>query len=226
LHHNLAKIKVHTLYEGALALESVFLSYSFSKPEDRLIAAELEDVFRSFGVRTVTGLNLGGNQLTDEVKALIKESDGLVALASRREQLASGDWITHPWIRDEFGYAKSVGKNAIALVEDGVSTNGAYESYERIPFERNNLAPALLKLSKTLGIWKDKAGKRIKVRLLPDELFENMQSPSFQYQFISRGIYLHLQGVRDDYLIEVQVSSPSGVLRSRATAQTMPITVE
>ena len=223
-------------------MESVFLSYSFSKPEDRIIVAELEDVFRSFGVRTVTGLNLGGNQLTEEVKSLINASDALVALASRREQLASGDWITHPWIRDEFAYAKALEKHAIVLLEDGVPPNGAYQSYEYIPFERNNLAPALLKLSKTMGIWKDKTGSRLKVRLLPDELFENMQSPSYQYQFISRGnslgwravnpvlepggIFLHLEGARDDYLIEVQVSSPTGVHRSRATAQTMPITVE
>ncbi len=224
------------------ALESVFLSYSFSKSEDRVIAAELEDLFRSFGIRTITGLNLGGNQLTDEVKSLIGQSDGLVALASRREQLASERWVTHPWIHDEFGHAKSIGKKAIAIVEEGVSTNGAYESHERILFERSNLAPALLKLAKTLGIWKDKAGNRLKVRLLPDELLEDLQSPSCQYRFISRGIslnwrdvnpvlepggiYLHLQGVRDDYLIEVQVSSPNGVRRSRATAQTMPITVE
>ncbi len=223
-------------------MESVFLSYSFSKPEDRLIISDVEDLFRSFGVRTITGLNLGGNQLTDEVRALIDQSDALVALASQREQLASGEWVTHPWVRDEFAYAKSIGKNAIALVEKDVTTGGAYESYERIPFDRNNSAPALLKLAKTLGVWKEKAGNRLKVRLLPDDLLDDLKSPSFQYQFNSLGnslgwhdvepvlepggIYVHVIGARDDYLIEVKVSDSQHIKRSRATSQTMPVTVE
>ena len=223
-------------------MKSIFLSYSFSKPEDRVIVAEVEDLFRSMGVRTVTGLNLGGGQLTDEVKLLISQVDGLVALASRREQLASGDWVTHPWVIDELGHARSINKNTIGLVEDGVAINGAYQSNERIHFNRNDVTPAILKLAKTIGLWKEKAGNRLKVRLLPDGLIENLESPSCQYQFISRGnflgwndvkpviepggAYIHLQGVRDDYLIEVKVSSPAGVLSSRATSQSMPITVE
>jgi len=223
-------------------LKSVFLSYSFSKPEDRNLVVEIEELLRSFGIRLETGLNLGGNQLTDEIKSLIERADGLIALASRRDRLDSGEWVTHPWIRDEFAYAKANNKSSIALVEDGVRTNGAYESYERIPFDREDPSPALLKLAKTLGIWKDKAGNRLKVRLLPDDIVDELESPSYKYQFVSRGdslgwkdiepvlepggIYLHLQGVRDDYLIEVEVSSRNGVRRSRATAQTMPITVE
>ena len=194
-------------------MKSIFLSYSFSKPEDRVIVAEVEDLFRSMGVRTVTGLNLGGGQLTDEVKLKIYETDGLVALASRREQLTSGDWVTHPWVIDEIGHARSIGKNTIALVEDGVTINGAYQSNERIHFDRNDATSAILKLAKTLGIWKEKAGNRLKVRLLPDGILEDLQSPSCQYQFISRGnflgwndvtpvlepggAYIHLQGVRD-----------------------------
>lgn len=223
-------------------LESIFLSYSFSKPEDRVIVAELEDVFRSLGLLAVPGLNLGGEQLTDAVKARIRDSDGLVALASRRDQLASGAWVTHPWIRDEYGYAKSTDMNAILLLENGVANDGAYASHEYIPFDRSNLTPALLKLAKTPGIWKDRAGNYLKVLLLPDDLLENLQSPSFQYQYISRGdslgwqdvrpvkepggLFLHLNGARDGYLIEVKVSSPGGVRLSKATAQAMPITVE
>lgn len=223
-------------------MESIFLSYSFSTPEDRSIVVEIEELLRSFGIKLETGRNLAGGQLTDEVKSLIRHSDGLIALASRRERVDSGDWITHPWIRDEFGYAKAINKPSIALVEDGVRTNGAYENYERIPFTRDDTSPALLKLAKTLGIWKDKAGNRLKVRLLPDDIVDELESPSYKYQFVSRGdslgwediepvlepggIYLHLQGVRDDYLIEVEVSSRNVVRRSRATAQTMPITVE
>jgi len=223
-------------------MDSIFLSYSFSKPEDLDIVRQVEDLFRSFGIITRTGLNLGGHQLTDQVFSLIDQSDALVAIASRREELVEGGWATHPWIRDEVGHARTTQKNAIVLVEDGVSSGGAYESYERIDFQRNNLDPALLKLAKTVGIWNDKAGNHLKVRLLPDDLLEQMNSPSCEYQFISRGntlgwnevkpilepggAYLHLQGVRSDYLIEVRVSGRNEIRRSRATAQSMPITVE
>lgn len=223
-------------------MDSIFLSYSFSKPEDLDIVRQVEDLFRSFGIITRTGLNLGGHQLTDKVFSLIDESDALVAIASRREELVGGGWVTHPWIRDEVGHARTKQKSTIVLAEDGVSSGGAYESYERIDFQRDNLDPALLKLAKTVGIWNDEAGNHLKVRLLPDDLLEKMNSPSCEYQFISRGntlgwnevkpilepggAYLHLKGVRSDYLIEVKVSGQNEIRRSRATAQSMPITVE
>lgn len=223
-------------------MESVFLSYSFTKPEDRLIVSDVEDLFRSFGVRIITGLNLGGNELTPEIRELIDRSDALVSLATQREQLVSGEWVTHPWILEEFGYAKSIGINAIAILENDVTMGGGLERSEYIPFDRANSAEAMLKLAKTLGVWKEKAGNRLKVRLLPDDLLDDLNLPSIQYQFNSLGsplgwhdvkpvlepggVYVHVNGARDDYLIEVKVFDRDHTKCSRATSQSMPVIVE
>jgi len=86
-------------------MDSAFISYSFSKHEDRDIVFEIENVFRSFGVRTDNGRDLGGEELTDEVMQKIDNNDCLVALGSRRDQLTSGEWQTHGWIVDEYRWS-------------------------------------------------------------------------------------------------------------------------
>jgi len=223
-------------------MDSIFLSYSFSKPEDRVIVADIEDIFRSFDLRANAGTNLGGDDIDDGVRDQIAQSEGIVAVASRRNSLGEGKWTTHDWIRDELAIARTSGKQSIVLIEDGVEMGGSSQNREHIPFHRDDINPALLKLAKTLGIWKKKAGNRLKVRLLPDELADELNVATFQYRFIFRGeamdwhsitpipepggIFLTLRGVRDGYLIQVNVSSPKGVRSSPATAQTMPIKVE
>lgn len=224
-------------------MDSIFLSYSFSKPEDRLIVMEIDDVFRSLDLRPLTGLNLGGEQLDAEVQNLIRQTDGLVALASRRERKDNGGWTTHDWITGELNFGRFEEKPSVALVEDGVELGGFGQLHEYIPFDRDNLDPAMLKLAKTLGVWKRKAGKRLKIRLLPDALADELPIATFRYQYVFRGdqlgwkdvkpvlepggIFVHLSGARDGYLIEVEVDNPQRASRrSPATAQTTPVQVE
>ncbi|HEY5990157.1 MAG TPA: hypothetical protein VIV12_27790, partial [Streptosporangiaceae bacterium] len=126
----------------------VFLSYHFRGDGD--LAQAVERLLSSHDALPAKGRRLGGEQLTAEVRRLIENCDGLIALMTRREPLGDGDrWVTHPWVRDEYGHARATDKPAIALVEDGVEVEGAYAGHEWIPLDRESPLEAFLALSET-----------------------------------------------------------------------------
>lgn len=220
-------------------MNGVFLSYSFSHTQDLPLVGEIEDLLRCFGVRPETGRHLGGHELLDEIKKIIDRSDALIALATRREELQNGKWHTHPWVRDEYTYARAHDIPAIIMIEEGVEIGGAYDRHEYIVFKRDDPAPAFLKLAKTLGLWKNRSGTYLRVRLLPEDISSVAHRADCQYQFVERGAqlgwntadpvnepggtFLYLKGVRDGYLIQVRITHDGQVRQSPATDQSMPI---
>ncbi|MEM7305270.1 MAG: toll/interleukin-1 receptor domain-containing protein [Planctomycetota bacterium] len=219
-------------------MRSLFLSYSFSKHEDRLLVSEIEDVVRCHNVVQDNGKHLGGDALTDEIRRRIEEADALVALATRRDQLASGRWTTHPWVRDEFGHARAHDKPAILILETEVDHGGAYAAHEWIELDRASPAAAMLKLSKTIALWRADAGRHLRVQLVAEDL-DGGHLSECRYRFAYRGQYgewtpgqpilepggcfLEINGVREGRLIEVQLLRDGQRWRSRATPQFTPI---
>jgi hypothetical protein len=204
-------------------MNSAFVSYHFSD-EDRPLVTHVERLLASHGVFIRTGNTLGGGPLAREVLELIEAADGLVALMTRRDALAGGtEYTTHPWVTDEYNHARSIKKPAIALVEAGVRTGGAYQEHERIPLDRANLVPALLKLSETIGKWKRDAGRTLMVRIRPDDTAARMAADdaACEYRLWVRdrasdwrpatlipegeGTFVYVQGVKDDTRVQVRV---------------------
>src|SRR5215216_4180195 len=100
-------------------MDRVFIAHRFDAP-GRALASEVEDLLTSYELNATTGRELGGDELDDTVKKKIEEADALIALMTRREQLAgSNKWVTHPWVINEYDYAVSKNKRAIAVVETG-----------------------------------------------------------------------------------------------------------
>jgi len=131
----------------------VFLSYSFSGADSDL-AQGLECLFSSQNVPVVTGRRLSGGQLTPEVRQRIDGSDGVVALKTRRERVSDPSenrWRSSPWIDYEYAHVRDNGKQAIALVEDGIEIPGPFENSERIPFDRADMLEAFLGLDRWSG---------------------------------------------------------------------------
>ncbi len=206
----------------------VFLSYSFHGEDSDLVQA-LERLLSSHNILIDRGRRLGGGQLTPEVRQLIDGSDGLVALKTRRERVgdpAENRWRSSPWIDYEYTHARDQGKYAIALIEDGVESDGPFQDFERIPFRRADPLEAFLALSETLRIWKERVGIQRVVQIRPDELGRVVRTNSdlkCRYRFVSRegargqwvetepvlqpsGTLLFLKGVQgDDTLIEVEI---------------------
>ena len=206
----------------------VFLSYSFSGEDSDLVQG-LERLLSSQNILVAKGRRLGGGQLHPEVRQRIDGSDGLVALKTRQERVGDpgeNRWRSSGWIDYEYQYARDQGRQAIALVEDGVETDGPFESYERIAFDRTDPLEAFLALAETLRLWKERIGIQRVVQIRPDDLgrvFRTNRDLTCRYRFIDQegmrgewvdaepilqasGTLLYLRGVQDDdTLIEVEI---------------------
>jgi hypothetical protein len=223
-------------------MRTIFLAYAFREPDHEL-AATVERLLASHNVRAVTGEALGGEAITPEVQARIARADGLIALLTRRDQLASGGWTTHDWVKDEIGYARGLDKPAIALLETEVALGGAYAQNEYVPLDRANLAEALLQLSETVGEWKRRAGRTLKVQILPDDLASTLAGVdglTCRYRFVeggtlrdwqpadlipeTGGAFLYLRGVQDDHLVQIEIRrTDQRSWFSVATSQHVPV---
>jgi hypothetical protein len=219
---------------------NIFLAFSF-RAEDKPLVGYIDRLLASQFVQVRTGENLGGGQLTPEVQRRIDECDALVGLLTRREQLASGGWTTHQWVLDELGRARTNGKPAIALVEEGVDPGGMYQPHERIPLDRANPVEALLRLAETVALWKMEMGRPIKVQLAPEEIAAKLgdgtipcrhrlwqQGKYTDWREVNAvpeagGTFVYLDGVREDHLIQIRAEEQDKVWQSPATSQWMMV---
>ena len=232
------------LNKGAGDLLTVFLAFSF-QPRDEQLVRRVEALIESHGVGVETGENLGGQALTQAVKKRIEDSDGLVSLLTRRDQLVGGGWSTHDWVRDELNHARTKRKLAIALVEAGVNAGGVYQEHERIEFDSKGESVALVRLSQTIAEWKRQVGGLIKVRILPDDLSQALVALQGRAKCEARitrqgkpsrwlvaalvlepgGVYAYVRGTLDDALIQLRVRVPGETWISRSVPQWMDATL-
>jgi hypothetical protein len=223
-------------------MKRIFLSFSF-RDEDRDLVTQVEQLLASHDVNRLTGKRLGGEALTPAVMNLIDQSDGLVALMTRRDQLAAGGWTTHQWVHDELNHARNGQKRAIALVETNVDLGGAYAEHERIALDRANPLSAFLALSETIGIWKRAAGRQLKVRIMPDlvgqQAAQQINGTQCRYRFVTNGAttiwqeiipvleqggtFVYIGGIQEDYMIQLSVENGAAKWQSPACPQWMPI---
>jgi hypothetical protein len=222
-------------------MELIFLAYGFSDP-NKLLVREIDTLCFSHGIRLITGEILGGARLEPAVQRRIRECDALIALATREVPLAEdGAWETHQWVRDEFGQAVANALPAVAIVERGVRWRGMYREHERIDLDRDRPSDGLLGLAKTIGYWRQTAGRRLKVRLdfngIPPSkidviqyrcLLRDKEDPWCSGKIILEpgGAYLFIRGVKsDDHAIEVEARTlpPVRTLRSVATPQVVSV---
>lgn len=227
-------------------MQKVFVSFHFSDDfdsPDRQLANRVEGLLRSHGLDLSSGAALGGGPLSVEVRELIEKSDALIALMTRRDQLASGEWTTHPWVQDEYGHARSQNKRAIALIEQGVAIGGMYQQNEYIPYNPADSLTAFLRLSATLGVWKKESGRLVKLKIQPDQValdfgtdaewryrfYSNGEYSGWQETSLSRepgGCFLDLPNVPDGSLIQVQTRSNTGRAESINTPQWVSVDLE
>jgi len=209
-------------------MKKIFLSFSF-RDQDRILNNQIEQLVASHNIKTVTGERAGGEPLRDRIFEQIGGCHGLVALMTRRDQLAdTGEgvfWTTSEWVKNELNHGRANHLKTIALVENGVKVEGAFTDHERIHFGRENLEAALLALSNTLGQWKREAGRTVKVLITSQTLMQNRRFLTSQMRVESRyfidgeptawqpielfreagSAVVYLSGVQDNYLIQLGV---------------------
>jgi hypothetical protein len=235
---------------GQVTMQAAFVSFQYRSVGDPLLESErrieagIESLLTDHGLRAVTGERLGGELITDGVRRRITQSDCLVAVLSRRDALTSGDrWTTSEWVKAEIDWARSSGKRSIALLEDGVRLAGPGAGYENIPLDREDLLPALMALSRTIGTWCREAGYLRKVRLFPDSVGQELRRDRrLECRYRQRrgllaepwrtaepvvepgGTFVYAEGIFDDAAIEVEILEDSRPRWwSPATPQFVPV---
>lgn len=209
-------------------MNKIFLAFSFRPENDRLVR-DIDRVIRSYGLVPVTGEILGGQGLSQEVQARIRQCDALVALFTRELQIQGQDgqaaWLPTQWVSDEYASARARNQLAIAIVEDGVQTNGAFAQHERINLSRPAAPETFIRLSETLGYWRAEAGRSLEIRLLPQEAatFASSENARCEYRLVPPdggapsewtkarparkpgGVFVIVQGVKTDQSIELKL---------------------
>jgi hypothetical protein len=216
-------------------MDQVFLSYHFEPWPEYLTA--VRDIIESHGIRIVSGVDLGGGQLYDEVQTRIRGAGALIGLLSRDQALENGRYRPAAWIEAEVQFARDQKIPTIALTETLVDASPLWPQNERIDLDAASPMPALLKLSRTIGVWRLLAGRTLRVRL--DSAPANVSlgaNVSFTYrrQRLGKirewveapiipepgGIFAFLQGIQDDEMFQLRLATNGKVWLSPFTPKT------
>lgn len=229
-------------------MQTVFLAHSF-QDADRELVDSVDRLLASHALLAITGKSVGGGPLTPEIKERIDKSDALIAILSRRDELATGGWTTSDWVRDELAHARAKDKPTMAVIEQGVKTGGAYGENEYIVLDRQNPLEAFLRLSETLREWQDRQGRLVRIRLQPDEAAELAADDGagvrcryrlMDDQGVASGwsegtVYEHAGGVllyvkgaheRQNVQVSIEIEGQGAVWRSPFEPQLMQVTLK
>jgi hypothetical protein len=218
------RLGIFEIHIARFNLNKIFLSFSF-RPENDQLVRDIDRVIRSHGLVPVTGEILGGQGLTQEIQARIQQSDALIAVLTREQQLQGQNvWLPTQWVSDEYGAARARGQLAMAIVEENVQVNGAYTQHEHIKLNRAAQAETFIRLSETIGLWRAEAGRSLEIRLLPQAAasFATSGNARCEYRLVPPGgvpspwkegraarrpggVFLVVQGVKFDQAIEVKI---------------------
>lgn len=226
---------------------NIFLAFAF-RDEDKELISNIKKLLESHKVVVNTGENLGGQELTPAVKEEIDSSTTLIAVLTRREQLSGGGWTTHSWVVDELNYAIEKGKMAIALLENDIALKGMASSHHHISLDRGKQMDAMLDLSQTIGKWKSKIGRTLKIQILPPSLAARLDGSTADIKCKYRlwingvtktgdwkdakearivtedsGTFVYVDGVQDDQRVQLKVEVSDAEWFSPAKAQWMQI---
>jgi len=131
----------------------IFISATFEASETDLLEA-LINVVQSHDYEPVTGKDLGGESVANEIERRISQCHGLIAMATSRHSVGETRFVTHPWVRDELAFAVANKLPVLAIVETNVDLGGALDVRERVAFDRKNPLPTFLKVGRTLALWR------------------------------------------------------------------------
>jgi hypothetical protein len=209
-------------------MQQVFLSFTYYPHPDHIVETEelrrrVSMVIESMDLRVVTGEDIGGEALTDEIKERIERSDALVALLTPWKD-RQGNKIAPPWVNDEFTYAKAKDKRAFRISHPDFVGAGMYAAHEYTTYTKDTLADTLLKLMKTLALWRKDSGRPMEIEIAPDaagqrfdparvracefQLFRNYEETDWRKATIwpqPGALYAYLPGVPDQAKLRLRL---------------------
>jgi hypothetical protein len=217
-------------------MQQVFLSYTYSPHPDHTVETDylrrsVTTVIESMGLRVVTGEDIGGETLTREVEERIDGADALVALLTPWKD-RNGNKVPPPWVSDEFARAK-VSKPAIRIIHTNLAPAGMFAANEYIAFSTERTSDVLLKLMRTLALWKSQRGRPMEIEIAPDEgsrRFDTSRVKKCEYQLLHNfiesawriatvwpqpgAIYAYIPGVPDQAKLRLRLQYQNEVWQS------------
>jgi len=178
-------------------VERIFLSYTYNPHPD---AAGVTDrlqraarvVIESLGLRVLDGVDLGGRAIDAEIERRIGEADALVAILTPQPDPA-GNAAPPPYVENEYQLARDRGKEAIRVLQEGLPVRGMGQQEEYIPLHAGDELSAVLKLMRTVALWKHRSGRPMRVEIEPSELGGRYRNDAFghlcQYQVFTNYAY-------------------------------------
>jgi hypothetical protein len=185
----------------------VFVAFGYND-RDRWIPDFIFPLVRAFGGEVLSGEDVQGQQITDEIRRRIETSDGLIALRTRRGDPDSvGTYRTHRWVEDELAYAIAHNVRVVEVREELVDSQGGIAGDRQwITYREGERDRLLIELTKLLGVWS--RAVTVNIQLLPPELVEEIRSqlraPGFSCT------YKLLEGSRESIAQEGQVRPIKG----------------
>lgn len=168
----------------------IFIGFGYNN-DDLWIKELVFPLVQSFDATVVTGEDLHGLVITQEVIARIKKVDGVLAFCTRRDALANGSFTTHQWVRDELTTSINNNVRAVEIREKKVDTQGGIVgNRQRLEFDLEDKAKLLVELAKLLSAWRRDLTPR-RLFLLPRDIVQdarpyiNKETLKCTYQFMS-----------------------------------------
>lgn len=121
---------------------NAFLSCSFNA-EDKALNEFIRAICTGLDIK-LANVSTGASALPlDKARALIENSDGLIAICTPREELTTGAFNMPQAVNDEIAFAYGIGRPILAFVEVGVNKGGFREKFRTYhEFDRAKLTEA------------------------------------------------------------------------------------
>jgi hypothetical protein len=128
----------------AIREATAFVGHSFADEDEQLVE-QIKQFLSKLGLKCDSGKRAEPKGISDKVRERILAAELFVGIFTRRQAQADGKFSTSAWTIEEKATALAAGKRLLLFVEEGVSEFGGLQGdYEYIPFQRNNLATALI----------------------------------------------------------------------------------
>lgn len=204
----------------------VFVGYGYNE-RDQWIEDQVIPMLRSLDFEVLSGKDMHGDVLQDEVKSRIKQSDAVIGFFTIRDGQGDADFTSHIWVRDEIVHAEALDKPIVPIKEDGVKVpDGLLGDRQYIPYSNQDRLGCVVELVNALD---RKNIRRVKLEPHEDALTRSLLSwrrqPNFAIRYrtqdgqgnesafrdgrlelINQGYYLNVSEVPKGGYLEVEGS--------------------
>lgn len=204
----------------------IFVGFGY-KERDSWIPDFVFPLIRAFGCEVVTGEDMAGQVISDEVRRRVENADALIAFRTRRgDPDAGGVYRTHRWVEDELTYALGQGLQVVEVREEGVDDQGGLLGDRQwMPYREEERDKLLVELAQAIGDWSRSVS--VTLQLLPpafvDEIRPLLRAPGFRCTYtllegshesepervqvrpIKGGLFIQVKGISPQSLIQVSI---------------------